>query len=42
MYGSVKKQNKSKIQKQSGENNTIKNIGNIFKLKKKNEAIKSI
>ena len=41
MYGGGKKHNKLKIQKQSDEN-IIKSIKSIFKLKKENEAIKDI
>ena len=40
VYGGGKKHNKLKIQKQSDEN-IIKSIKNIFKLKKENETIKN-
>ena len=39
VYGGTKKPSKFKIQKQS-EENIIKSIRNLFKLKKDNEAIK--
>ena len=39
MYGSGNRPSKSKIQKQS-EDNIIKSIRNLFKLKRDNEAIK--
>ena len=40
VYGSGKKQNKLKLQKQFEEDNIIKNIRNLFKLKKESEAIR--
>ena len=41
LYGSGKKPNYLKIQKQSEEDSIIKNIKDLFKLKKENEAIKN-
>ena len=40
MYRHGKKLRKLKIQKQSEEGCVIKNIGNLFNLKKENKAIK--
>lgn len=39
-YGSGKKPSKLRIQKQSEEENIIKNIKNLFQLKKENRTIK--
>ena len=39
-YGGGKKPRKLKIKKKQSEGNIIKNVGNIFKLKKEDEAIK--
>lgn len=39
MYGSGKKPSKLRIQKQSEEENIIKNIKNLFQLKKENRKI---
>ena len=40
VYGSGKKQSKLRLQKQSEEENIVKNKRNLFKLYKENEAIK--
>ena len=39
-YGSGKKPSKLRIQKQSEEENIVKNIKNLFQLKKENRTIK--
>ena len=41
VYGSGKKPNYLKLQKQSEEDSIIKNIKDLFKLKKENEVIKN-